>query len=171
MKRYLLLAAVAMFTACKSRQVLTTKIDSTAITSLNKKAHIEKIHIDTSNVKTNKEITVHDNSDIKVVIIPIPGKMIRIDKDGSFVGEALKVEVINKKQISTNQTEFTSEHRAINDQKTEDSSFTKKQQVSVTKKIKSIDSKPNYSWIWWISGLFVIVIFVYQLYKKLWPLY
>jgi hypothetical protein len=172
MKRYLLLiAALTIFTGCKSRKVLNAKIDSTAITSVYKQAHIEESHIDTGSIKIKKEIATYDSSDIKVVIIPIAGKIIRINKDGIFTGEALKVEIINKKQTSTKQTEFKSEHRAINDQKKEDSSFTKRQQISISKKTKSIDAKPNYSWIWWIGGLFVIAIFVYQLYKKLWSFY
>jgi len=166
MKQYLfLIAALTLFLSCKSRKVLIAKTDSIAKYSAEKSTHSEENHIDIIDIENQKNTVAYDSSGVKIVIIPVSGKQIKIDKDGNFAGEALKVEVINKKQISIKQTEFANVDRTINDQKITDNSFKKKQQVAVSKKIKSIESKPNCSWIWWISGLFILVVFVYILYK------
>ncbi|MEO8887306.1 MAG: hypothetical protein ABI367_14665 [Mucilaginibacter sp.] len=167
MKRYLIvMATVTLFISCKGRKVLSTKIDSAAIFTYGKLSHKSESYVDSTNIKNQKNIITNDSSEVKIVIIPVPDRKITVDKDGNFIGEASIVKVVGKKHSLTQQSELDDERRGINDNKTVNNVSTKKQEVSVSKKIKAIEAKPNYSWIWWVSGLFVIVVIVYRLYKK-----
>ncbi len=167
MKRYLLFALIIIpCIGCKSRKVLAAHIDSTVVVSNNKDVHLEEQYIDTTKAKSERIIIAYDSSEVKVVIIPMYSKSIKVDKDGNFTGEASRIEIIGKKRISTNQTEAINKQRGVSSHNVADRKNINKQQINVSKKVKTIDSKPDYSWIWWIVGLLIIAVLIYKFYGK-----
>lgn len=159
--------ALGMLCGCKARKVLTTRTDSAVTTNTTKKAEIKETSIDTGKKITTNEVVNEDSSTTTTEATPVPGKIVTINKDGSVTGEFTSIKSVTKKHGTSKQTEKTTEQKHESKTRTVDSTANIKQDTRVQKKIKSVESKPDYSWILWTAGgLLLIGVVLYFIWKK-----
>lgn len=157
-----------LFSGCKARKVALKVKDSTASQSEASKTHTEESTVDRTKTSDIKIVAQTDSSTTTTIITPADGKIIEVNKDGSFKGEAKSVSTTTKKGGKIN----TQENKQINnDVKTDlkkDRSGQKKQSVTVHQKDKDVATKPDYSWIIYVViGVIVLGAGVIFYFKKI----
>lgn len=161
--------ALLMLEGCNTRKVAITHTDSTAVTTIAKEVHSIETHIDTGKVKQTTQIVASDTGSYVIQVTPKDGKVITVTSGGIFTGEATSVSIKGKKGISKTMAYLLLDNKGITDTKKVDSTAAIKQIVHLEKKIKAVDSKPDYSWILWIVGIICVLGLVLWLYEKYKP--
>jgi hypothetical protein len=148
---------ILTITGC-SRKVLRTE-DSFKKDSLVET--IKETALDTSKVKTTKEIKTDSISEYEITVIPVDSL-----KPVSINGLIVNNGIISFKKKSSNskyQKEENVQQKGL-------SKATERVKVKVeTKKSNSnikIDKKPSYGWILYLAGLLTVLYILYRVYSK-----
>lgn len=168
MRNLILIAITALLfsTGCKTRQTKLKVFDSTGVSKQNTKEAVTETTIDKT--KTN-EVSVTKKTDSTVtttVITPADGKTIKVGTDGTFTGEAKSINTTTKKAINESTEKRKDTYNDIVKTFKKEVTITTYQTVTVHKKDKETEAKPDYSFIWWIGGGLLILFGVYLVLKK-----
>lgn len=149
--------ALFIFNGCKARHVIIKQTDSTAVHQTTKIDESVKTHTDSSQTNTKTVTIKTDTGTREITITPVAGKTITINKDGSFVGEASKVDIKEKKAVSKSVATDAEVKKAIHDFVEVKSSVTSKDSIHVKSKDKTVDAKPSYGWMIY-AGIALIIV-------------
>jgi hypothetical protein len=152
---------------CKSRQVAIHRVDSTSVHSSVRQTADVSTHKDSSTTDSKILTVTDDSSKTETTITPVPGKTITINKDGSFTGEAAKVEVKHSKGTHKNVNTNTHEQKAVKDSSDHKTIQAQKDSTHIETKTKQVVSKPDYGWIKYAVGFLLLMGLLYWGYRKL----
>jgi hypothetical protein len=161
MKHLLLIACAALLftTACKSRKVLTTRIDSAVVRSIDKNVTSVQTSIDTGKVITKQVVINKDSSTTVIEATPIPGTIATINKDGSITGTFKGIKSTNTKKNDTRYETNTNEQKGLTNTTKVDSAVKVREEIKVSKKTKSTDAvvKGLQWWLWALIAASVLL--------------
>ena len=144
-KHLILIACTALLFSfgCKSRKVLTTRVDSAVVRSIDKTVTSVQSSIDTGRVITKQVIVTKDSSTTIIEATPIPGTISTINKDGSITGTFKGIKSTNTKKNDSKVEANTNERKGLINTTRVDSVVNVQENIKVSKKIKQVDAKPK----------------------------
>lgn len=166
MRNLILIACAALLfsVGCKSRKVLTTRVDSTVVRSVDKTVSSVETKIDTGKVITKQVVVNKDSSTTVIEATPIHGTITTINKDGSITGTFKGIKSTNTKKNDTKVETNTNEQKGLTITTRVDSAVKVQENIKVSKKIKQVDAKPKQG-IW---PLVIPIVLIGALIVLLW---
>jgi len=152
---------ICLLSCCKVRQVQKSATDSTVTRKETVKTDSVIKANDTASTQSKKLVISSDSGKTIITIIPDSGQVITFDSNtGLFTGKAKIIESTHNYGRKKNVTS------SINTQK--DSSKTvqvnkseiKTNSTHFVKQVKNTESKPNYSWIWYMAAVGAVILFL-----------